>query len=412
MRINYPEYLAIPGGSRRQSCILAPLLAASLITCAPAQAEDWLSTVKSLNPYVAAGYTYDSNLFRLESQDEAKEQIGTSSRDERYTTLEAGFNTDIAVSRQRFLINGRVHHNKYNDFDKLDYNGGDAGALWEWTRGSLWDGDLGYSYRRTLRSFANQTVPQKDIRTENKILGSANRWLTDRWRAGVHGDWSDIDFSDANNLDRQRQLGGVSIDYVAITGNSVGFETEYANADYDNSSQNDYDEVYAGPTAFWKVTGKTTLLAKAGYTSRNFDDSTRQKDYDGFTGRVTMNWKAHKDSGVKAAVYREISNLDDEIADYAEIHGIRVEPTWQILNKTVLRGLAEYEDRNFKGDRENPGNLDQREDDVYTAGLWIDWNPYRKVDLSVGYDYEKRDSNRDGEEYSSQAVRARVSVGL
>ena len=282
------------------------------------------------------------------------------------------------------------------------------------TRGDLWNGNLGYTYRRSLRSFSNQTVIQKDIRTENKILGSVNRWLTDRWRAGLRGDWADIDFSDANSLDRERQLVGASVDYVTVIGNSLGFETEYANADYDNAVNNDYGEFYAGPTAFWKVTGKTTLQGRAGYTSRNFDDNSRQRDYDGLTGRVTMIWKAHRDSGVRAAVYREVSNLDDEIAEYAEIHGIRVEPTWQVLNKTVLRGVAGYEDRNFKGEKKGASGskLDQREDDVYNAGVWIDWNPYRKVDLSVGYDFEKRDSNRNNEDYSSQAVRAWVSVGL
>ena len=397
-----------------RTAIIASIFAGGLALAPGAQAKDLYEVVKAVNPYVSAGTTYDSNLLRL-SKDESELLFGTRSKSDKYLTLEAGFNTDVEVSRQRFLLNGRVYRNNYDTFDSLDYTGGDAKALWEWTWGKLWDGELGYTYDRSLRSFANQTVPQKDIRTENKFLGGANRWLTDRWRLGMRGNSSDISFSDSKNLDQKRQLGGVAFDYVTQKGNSVGFDTEYAITNFDNASNNDYGQLRAGPTAVWAVTGKTILRGKVGYTNRNFDDNTTQEDYDGFTGRVTMIWKAHKDSGIKAAIYREISNLNDEISNYAVIHGIEAEPTWRILNKTVLRGVARFEDRDFKGKRKSSAplpNLEQRKDKVYTAGLWVDWNPYRSVDFSLGYDYEKRTSTRDFEEYNAQVVRARVSIGL
>jgi exopolysaccharide biosynthesis operon protein EpsL len=389
---------------------------AGLVLQAGASAADLARTLQKIHPYVATGMTWDTNLFRVEDNDQAKLLLGTRSKNDRYLTLETGFDTELAVSRQRFLLDGRIHRDKYNRFDELDYTGGDARALWKWVRGKLWSGDLGYKYRRSLRSFANQTVPKKDIREEHRVFGKADRWLTDRWRAGVLGNWSEVDFDETDTLKRSRGEGGVGIDYVTQAGNSVGFQSTYTNADFDNARSNDYSQYQLGPRMDWRPTGKTRIQAKAGYTNRSFDDNSSprgQKDYDGFTGRLTAIVSAAESRRIEASVYREISNLGDEISNYAVIHGVSLEPVWQVTGKIALRALGEYEQRDFKGDRgRSTLDLDQREDDVYTAGIWLDWRPYRIITASIGYQAGKRDSNRDFEEYNYESVEARLTAGF
>ena len=64
----------------------------------------------------------------------------------------------------------RISHQTY---DQNDYTGGHADATWKWSGGKGAVGNLGYMYDRRLRSFANQLVRRRDLRTENKIFAGA-----------------------------------------------------------------------------------------------------------------------------------------------------------------------------------------------------------------------------------------------
>lgn len=361
--------------------------------------------LKGIHPYVSAGMTWDTNLFRVA---DSTELVGTSEMSDRYATLEAGVKTGLAVSRQNFLINGRIYNYNY-EHSNLDHSGGDAQALWEWTRGDLLSGNLGYEYERKLRSFTYRTTSQKELRAENKVFGKADRWLTDRWRLGVLGNWSNIGFDVTKTLDRDRQQVGFGIDYVTPIGNSVGFQTTIANADYYKAHYNDYKEYAAGPAVDWQVTGKTKLHAEASYTSRKYADNSvaGQQDVTGFVGRLAAVWKVDDERKIKLAVYRNINNIGDEVDTYAVIHGASIEPVWQLTGKLSLRGLLDSQRHDFKG-----SSVPQREDKLNSAGAWLDWKLYRNVGLALGYNTEKRTSNYSAQEYKFQVMQAQLVAGF
>ncbi len=401
---------------RRSPVILAVLLTQGAALWSAAVQADLAELARILHPYAALTVSHDDNLFRVEGDSQALALLGDTKQSDAYTTLEAGFNTQMNVSQQRYLFEGNLVRNTYNHFDGLDHTGGNFQGTWQWKHGDLWGGEIGYLYNRRIRKFENQTTtPQNDMREENKVFADVDRWVTDRWRLGVLGSWSDVSFTESPTLNRERLQGGVGLDYVSAQGNWLGIHTNYIDADFYDAPNNNFQEFQVGPEAFWQLTGKTRLRFKAGYQSREFDDNsaTGQADYDGIYAQAVGILKASNRLKINASVYREVSNLADDIAEYAVVQGFRVEPVWKYTSKISLRASLGYEVRDFQG--EDPTNisvLPDREDDVTAAAVWVDWMPNRAVVLSVGYDTGKRDSNRVDEDYRYESLQLRVKAGF
>lgn len=396
-----PPELVWPTSGRLRLLVCAWLAIATLLAVAHPRAEEWLDVVKGLHPYASIAATHDSNLLRL----------SRNAGSDTYSTLEAGFSTDFDVSRQRFLIDGRIYRNDYDRFSQFDYTGGHALALWKWIYGRPWKGELGFKYDRRLRDLANQLIPAKDLIDRSRFFGEADRWLNERWLLGMRANWTNVSFSERADLDKRLLGGGIDLDYVSRAGNSVGLESNYTDAHFSDASRRDYREWFLGPNVDWQITGKTRLSATAGYLQRDHD-TTSERDFQGPVGRLTAVWEATGKTLVSASVWREISNLKDEVANYAIIDGISLEPTWALSAKTALRAAASYEQRDFEGSQPDIENIEERMDDIYSVELWLDWDFLRNGRLSLGYRAENRDSTRTLQEYDYRYVRAQLRLGL
>jgi len=389
----------------RRLPLAASVLALLAVQSSQADDREWLDAVTGLHPFAALTVTSDSNLFRRPD--------GPGDKSDTYLIVEAGFNSEIRASRQRFVIDGRIFHNYYDRFDSFDYTGGNATVAWKWVAGKLWDGEVGYSFNRKQRDFANQLVPTKDIQNRNNLYATANRWLTTRWRIGTAIDWTDISYSESDSLNKTRYDFGANLDYITKAGNTLGITASYSPSSYSDRADLDYEEVTVGPTARWLLTAKTRLRASAGYKVRSYDQAD-ERNFDGFIGSIRAIWEATGKTRVEAAVWQEISNLGDEIANYAIIDGVSLEPKWQVTAKTALRAIASYERRDFQRipEDEVTTTLPDRVDDVGTLGLWLDWQPRRHISFAIGVQAESRDSTDPLWQYDDQYVQARVSVGL
>jgi len=99
-----------------------------------------------------------------------------------------------------------------------------------------------------------------------------------------------------------------------------------------------------------------------------------------------------------------LSNLGDEIAEYAVVDGVSIEPIWYLTEKVNLRVEASYENRNFQVD---PFKSD-RQDDVGAAGAFVDWEIARNIKLSAGIDSERRSSTRALQDYDFNRFQIQV----
>ncbi len=408
---------ALPGKSFGESDVAPAATNAAPVAdvAPPSGAKDAL---KALHPYAYVGLTYDTNLI-LSSNDPVataalQDFFGFSGTSDWYTTLGAGFDSEINKGKQKFSVGGNIFRNTYDRFNELDYTGGDARAIWDWAAGRLWSGTLGYRFNRELRSFANQDVPDRDVMNRNRVFGDVKRWVTDRWRVGASADWSDVAFSANESLNRNIYGVGAVVDYVTAADNSVGLEARAVDVRFTNVALRDYTKFNIGPVADWRVTGSTRLRAAAGYVQQTYDD-TPDRDYNGPVGRLTAIWDATGKTRITSEVWRDVSSLGDEIATYAVITGISVAPRWQMSPKTQLRAFAGYEQRDFSGSRDiiTPDPLlGDRVDDVFTFNVGADWTIRNNIIFSLQYDAGNRDSTRQLVDYDFQSIQALVRVGL
>ena len=343
-------------------------------------------------PYASLTATNDSNVYRLDDQ-----QPAIGDRGDQYATLAVGFDSKIRSGQQQYLLSGEYSPTRYNNHSEIDYDGAKAAAVWHWNANELLGGNAGYRYSRTLRNFANQLAPRRvvELRTENRVFGSADRGLPGNWKFGLRGSYADVNFSRTTALDIQRATGGATLSYVSRAGNTLGFDALVTHGDYKNSSVQDFDEYTIGPTLEWKFTVRTQLTGNMGYTERVYTNSSKP-NYGNVTGRFTLTIADAGRGSLSASIWRELSNLGDEIADYAIVNGLSLDPAWTLSNGLTARVHGSYEHRDFQV---TTGIASDRVDDVGNVSGFLDWPLGRHFKLSGGVTVERRSSTRQLQTY-------------
>lgn len=339
------------------------------------------------NPYASLTVTNDSNVYLLDDQ-----QPAIGDRGDQYARLAVGFDANIRSGQQQYLLSGEFSPTRYNNHSEIDYNGAKAAAVWHWTASDVLNGTAGYRYSRTLRSFANQLAPKRiiDVRDENRVYGTVDRDLPENWKLGLRGSYADVTFSQTTSLDITRITGGATLSYVSRAGNTLGFDALVTNGNYKYSSIQDFNEYTVGPTLEWKFTVRTQLTGTIGYTERVYTNSTKP-NYGDVTGRFTLTIADAGRGSLSASVYRELSNLGDEIAEYVVVNGLGLDPAWTLSNGLTARVHGGYEHRDFKV---VTGVASDRIDDVGNVSGFLDWPIGRHFKLSGGVTVERRSSTR------------------
>jgi hypothetical protein len=340
-----------------------------------------------LGPYASLSVTNDSNVYRLDDQ-----SVSIGERGDQITTLAVGFDSKLRSGQQQYLLSGEFSPTWYNHHSNINYDGAKAAAVWHWVASDELLGTAGYRFSQTLRNFANQLYPNRvvDVRTENRVLGSADRNLPGNWKVGVRGDYADVSFNHSTKLDIGRTTAGATLSYVSRAGNTLGFDVQWLHGDYKDSSTLDFNEYTVGPTLQWKYTVRTQLNGNIGYTQRQYTNSTKP-NYGDITGRFTLTIADAGRGSLSAAIWRELSNLGDEIAEYVIVDGVGIDPAWTLSNGLTARVHGGYEHRDF---RVVTGVESDRIDDVGNVSGFLDWPIGRHFKLSGGVVVERRSSTR------------------
>lgn len=374
-----------------------------------AYAGNAAAVLEEFTPYVTARVLHDTNVFRT-SDNEDDDTIGYAG---------AGLRSDLKLSRQHLLFDGVVERAMYDEFDDLDHTRVDATGTWAWEVGNLWSGNLGYQYRRELSSFDQQFVREKDMRTTQTGFFEAGYQLHPDWRLSGSLNYEDVSYQDRKRLDRDRTGMLLDVLYSNTRNSEVGVRVEYAKNDLQDtdvgsgvSIDNDYDEYTVSALLNYEVTGKSALQARAGYTDLRYDDLD-DRDFQGFSGRLTYNWFVTGKTRIDFSAYQETSSLNDEIASYVLTRGVSVKPRWSATRKITLVGEVTFENDDFKGNNEirQQLGLQKRDDDTWRYGVTANWDPIRSLQVSLGFRREERDSSIDVRDFDDDQydLRARYS---
>jgi len=394
----------------RDKALVSPFLLAGILFADVSSAEE--SFLQAIHPYVELGMGYDSNVFRVQNVAQAGELIDGSDASDSYWSVETGFAGQLTHQRQKFRLRGRVFHNDYDQFDQVDFTGGDAKVAWDWAAGDLWNGELGYEFRRAMRDFANQLTPSIDISSSNRIEGSVARRFGNNWRLTADANLTDTEFSRENFLDLRRTGSGLSLAYASRKDNIVSLDASYTVKESNGTANLDYTEFLLGPAMDWHLSDSSRIQAELGYMARDQDDPALH-DFGGFVGRISGEWTTSRANSIRISLWHELSNLGDEIATFAIVTGASIDPTFQIGNRAFVSFGIGYEARDFRGEPELPSqSLSHRDDELLTGTLRLEWRLNENSNLSCEYRTESRDSNRTGRDYDFDLVQLNFRLGL
>jgi len=382
------------------------------------------AAIDKFEPYAYARVLLDSNIFRLSGDEEARARFGSTNRNDTVGHLGAGFKSDLKLSRQHLLLDAVVDRAQYDAFDELDHTRVDGNATWAWQLGNLWSGNLGYGYKRDMRSFDDRTILdpdplEKDMRTRHAVFFDGGYQLHPDWELVGGLGYSDVSYQDRELLNRDATSGQFEVLYRNTLNSRVGVRVKYTDNDLKEREiagigiNNDYTETQISGVLYWEASGKSALKANLGYTEQSFDELA-DRDYKGSTGRLTYFWKMTGKTKLNFSAWRETSTKNDEVTTYVLAKGANIIPSWSVTPVISLNGKIEYENADYKGQNDIVTALGgpRRDDDTWRLGVSADWDPRRYLKLSLGYRYVDRDSSIDANDYDYNQVDAKVRVAF
>ncbi|WP_413436925.1 XrtB/PEP-CTERM-associated polysaccharide biosynthesis outer membrane protein EpsL [Sulfuriferula sp. GW1] len=375
------------------------LLVMVAVTTVPARAD----SEDTFTPYLRGVYNYDSNLFRLENDQAAINQLGTTNKAESYQTLGAGMNMNWRLSRQAIKGHIEVNRTHYNTYNVLDYDGRDALLQWDWLLGSIASGDLGITDTSTQGSFANINQPISNLVTMRSGYFHGDVKLDSRWKLKTG-----VVRSELNNSAASRKILNATVDtttaglqYQTPKGTLIEWASQVSNGKYPNRQivglapvDNGYRQWDHGVITTWEPTGKTKLLGRLNYTRRTYAD-VPQRDFSGFTGRVAGDWSVTDKTLLELALYRDIGAVDENTASYSLNQGADLSANWRATSKLAFRTKLSYVNIDYSGD---PGfvltSAPARRDKLTTLQAGVDYAVLRNTKLGLVLEHGVRNSNQ------------------
>jgi exopolysaccharide biosynthesis operon protein EpsL len=380
---------------------LALLMVLGMIA-SPSRAEDTEDAEDTFTPYVRGLYGYDSNLFRLQNDEEAYAVLGTANTAESYYTLAAGMDVNFRVSRQVIKAHAEYNQTWFDKYSMLDYDGRDAYLKWDWSMGSVARGDVGISETLTQASYANVKQPVSNlIRTRRNFFHAAikldNPWLL---KFGAERTDSDNNASILQEQDARVDAINAGVQYSTRKGSTVELVSQRSDGQYPNRQvvgvapiDNDYLQWDNGVAVAWAPTGKTQVAGKLNYTQRNYTE-VPQRDFSGLTGLLSMDWMVTDKTVLKASVHRDIGALENDTASYAVNQGIAFGADWKPTAKLAFNTQLRHDDISYEGD---PGFVlsaaPAREDTLTTLQAGVQYSVLRNTTLGLVVKRGVRDSS-------------------
>jgi len=372
-----------------------------------------------VHAWVSGGYYHDDNLFRLSGSVNPVPLLGRSDKSDNITRLGLGLKADVPVSRQHLVLEAQMDSYHYDHFSLLNNTAYSASGTWQWQYGNDWNGTAGIGSRRFLGGFGELQAPAKDMVTETHTYGSAAYALTARYKLRGALDYYNYshDLPGANILDNDVTSGTVGVDYVTPELNSLGLQIKYSDGNYQNSQlvgatlvDNRYNETETSAVAHWVVSGKSTIDARLGYTSRKHK-AIAARDFGGATGSLNYTLQVGSKTALIASAYRELKAYEalpgsfaptygDFTAAYVLSNGLSFGPRWAPTATIVLQAQFLYEKRDFKGDPSTTLlGTPEREDTYRGTQLSVGYRPIPRAQLSLSWEHGNRSSNLFGRDF-------------
>lgn len=393
----------LPKPCRTKGCLPALIIGLLPVWAAAAEHDPEKEVVDTFRPYVRAEYGYDSNIFRIGSDAQARALLGTADTSETFHTLGAGLDMDWRISRQLLIARLDVNQTRFDSYKQLDYSGRSALLQWNWLTGKYASGDVGISDSRTLASFNEVQRPTQNLLTTRQAYAHAGIKLQLPWQLnlGVVRTTTDNSAISQQALNYNENKYSTGIQYQTEKGTLLEYISQYRQGQYPNRQivatapvDNDYRQYDNGVAISWAPTAKTQLKSQLNYTQREYDD-VPQRNFSGATGRLGAEWLMSGKTSLGVDLYRDIGVVENNTASYSLNRGVALNAKWRPTTKLSFKAQAVRERQTYSGD---PGfvltNTATREDEVTHVQLETQYQVLRKTKLALLLQQGDRDSNQ------------------
>lgn len=370
----------------------AVMLALSASTAVRAETDPYTLAVQET-------VTHDTNVFR------APDGNGEVPHDWISTTsVIAGL--DQPISRQRLKLNGEFDLNRFKNQHALDSTAHSLTGELDWSTIGDLSGELGASQSRQLYRSAldngDTVTTEANLQTISQAYLRAHMGVVTRWTVNAGTSWFDRTFSvpqyaynDLRHTDVN--LGTTFRDTPDLALSLMGRHTSgsYHNLN-DDYSRNDFTlGVNYAPT------GATTVNASAGL-SRETHTLASQRDHRDWIANLQWRWvPAGRTVLTVSAIRDNDTGASDQPFFFTSIvdTDARIRTAfssslqYEVSAKIRATASLGYTHRSLDSSLAIPGLPAQPQhgaDRLYTAGLGLDWQPTRAVDLSCNASRERR----------------------
>lgn len=365
-------------------------------------------------------YLYDDNLFRMPDGLLASDPslVSPQSLDDYVNRASAAMRIRLDASRQVFFADLRLDDVRYRRNDDLDYTGGSADVLWDWQLGSHLSGKLTAQYDRSQASLANYRFFSRDV-VDAQLYGAEFRYaIGARWRLLAAAAAMDTDHSaDVRRVENFQSIGGRGgLEYVTPAGNLFAFEYRSTDAKFPVAEDlagvpRGYDERVPGARIEYAFTVKTSLKLRAGYLQREYDNPALA-DYTGVVADATLHWEPRSKLHFDIKAWHDLKAYVDAESDYFVADGASIAPAWAPTEKIQITALYSYERQDYQGDSLVLPPQQDRNDEVQTLQLGIDYTPRQLLTIGIVYRWTDRSSNRDFRGYDDNVLSAQLKLNL
>jgi exopolysaccharide biosynthesis operon protein EpsL len=370
-----------------------------------------------LKPFVGADITYDDNVFRFSSPEQAQQAFGSPATSDTIKRLDVGLDATVRLSRQQLRLSTSLSESSYNRFDLLDNTAKSNLLAWDWRLGNDIFGVLTTSKNESIAGFSEIRNPIKNMRTVERQAVSLN------WR--FHPDWtaygSRDQFKTENQLEiyealnRDDKISEAGVRYSNPLGTQLALSYRLLDSKFPNRTGSATvlfgDESVQSLLTLelaWLPTLKTRIRTKLSRVKIDYED-TPQREFSDFNQRFEIGHALTSKVTLNASVYKEVYPIDDILSTYVEATGLSFNPSWAITNKVILRGGVSYEDREYLGSSGIVNNeflttADERSDSSKNANLALVYEPTLKSLIQMQYQTEKRKSTLNNQNFDFNSI--------
>ena len=353
--------------------------------------------------FADVGVLYDDNFLRRPSGQQS----------EIITRLGLGATYEQRVyGRQVLRLDARGDLYKYDRFSNLDHFAYGVLGEWRWELGNQLSGTLGYGRSRYQAPRGERQSAADDLRTEQRLYGSAAYAITPDWRARGIIAGALLERPGTARADASSNAAAAGIDYVTPLGNTLGVEVRSASGDAPVSeafdpagafNNNQYDETEVAAVAAYNATAQLRLGARVGRTERTF---TRLPafDFKGTTYRFDAAWQPGYKTLLALEVYRLPRSIIALDTSQAIARGIAFGPSWAPTAKLVFSARIRREERELAGESAVTGLDLPRQEVVRGYGLAAGWEATRRFHFGAVWERGERRATVLSREFDYNAV--------